>query len=85
MQGDPPQLDDCEALMVKGGKLTWWDGSTPVEIDPAERMAIGSGWQFAIAAMDHGKLAKDAVIYAATRDNGTGDGVDVIRPKRGRA
>src|SRR5687767_2969429 len=42
----------------------------PVELDKYE--AMGSGEQFALAAMDFGKSAKEAVKYAATRDAGTG-------------
>lgn len=34
--------------------------------------AIGSGWQFALSAMDFGRSAKEAVEYAATRDSCTG-------------
>lgn len=37
-----------------------------------ELQAIGSGSQFAVSAMDHGKTAKEAVEYAMTRDPGTG-------------
>ena len=38
----------------------------------AHRWAIGSGGEFAIAAMDHGASAIDAVRYAHTKDNNTG-------------
>ena len=41
--------------------------------------AIGSGWQFALAAMDFGKCAKGAVKYAATRDSNTGGKISVAR------
>lgn len=39
--------------------------------------AVGSGEQFAIAALDFGKSAKEAVEYAATRDCCTGLTVNV--------
>jgi ATP-dependent protease HslVU (ClpYQ) peptidase subunit len=39
----------------------------PVEI-LSPNYAIGSGSQWATAAMDHGKSAKEAIEYAATRD-----------------
>ncbi len=39
--------------------------------------AEGSGYAFAIAAMDFGKSAKEAIKYTATRDNGTGGRIRV--------
>lgn len=39
--------------------------------------AIGSGENFALAALDFGKSAEDAVKYAAKRDSGTGVKVSV--------
>lgn len=41
--------------------------------------AIGSGWQYALSAMDFGKCAKGAVEYAATRDVYTGGKISVMR------
>jgi hypothetical protein len=43
--------------------------------------ADGSGYKFALGAMDHGKSAKDAVKYAMTRDIYTGGKVKVIKVK----
>lgn len=40
--------------------------------------AIGSGYKFALAAMDFGKSAKEAVEYAATRDTYTGGKIFVF-------
>jgi len=40
--------------------------------------AMGSGEEFALAALDHGKTAEDAVAYAATRDSGTGGKIRVF-------
>lgn len=40
--------------------------------------AMGSGWQWAIAAMDMGRSAQDAVEYAKTRDSCTGGRVNVF-------
>lgn len=42
---------------------------------------LGSGGDFALAAMDFGKSAKEAVKYAATRDCATGGRVRVIKGK----
>lgn len=41
--------------------------------------AIGSGWQFALSAMDFGRSAKEAVEYAATRDCCTGGTITSLR------
>lgn len=41
--------------------------------------AIGSGWQYALSAMDFGKCATGAVEYAATRDSCTGGKISVVR------
>ena len=43
--------------------------------------AMGNGWQWAMAAMDFGKTAKQAVEYAKTRDIYTGGKVRVIKVK----
>ena len=43
--------------------------------------ANGSGWTWAMAAMDFGKSAKDAVKYAMTRDFYTGGKIKVIKVK----
>ena len=40
--------------------------------------SIGSGSEFAIAAMDFGKSARESVEYAATRDSKTGGKVKVF-------
>lgn len=41
-------------------------------------IALGSGRDFALAAMDHGKSAKEAIKYAMTRDNCTGGRIRVF-------
>lgn len=40
--------------------------------------AIGSGQDYAVAAMDHGDSAAEAVAYSATRDVGTGGTIRVF-------
>lgn len=42
---------------------------------------LGSGGDFALAAMDFGKSAKEAVKYAATRDCATGGRIKTIKVK----
>ena len=45
--------------------------------------SIGSGYRFGLAALDHGKSAKEAVEYAATRDIYTGGKITVFSVETG--
>lgn len=54
-------------------------------IDSVEcNYAIGSGSSFALAAMDFGRTAKDAVKYAMTRDVYSGGKISVCDVKTGK-
>lgn len=70
---DMPKVEDgCWVLvLMPDGKVRQYDehGRWFEESPPC---AIGSGQRFAIAAMDLGKTAGDAVRYASTRDIFTG-------------
>lgn len=75
-------VPEANAFVIDGGKLfrigcsseaIFW--KSPVECNDA----MGSGSSWAIAAMDFGKSAVDAVKYAATRDNGTGGQIKVYQ------
>lgn len=74
--GDITHDINCEAFWAKDGKI--YDSQiidgyvSACEIDPKLCWAIGSGASFALAAMDLGKTAEQAVKYAATRDMCTG-------------
>lgn len=50
----------------------------PFEYPIDKPTAIGCGFQFALAAMDHGKTAPEAVAYAATRNVYTGGLITVV-------
>lgn len=50
----------------------------PVRYDKDQAMAIGSGRDFALAAMHLGKSAAEAVEVACALDSGCGDGVDAL-------
>ena len=45
--------------------------------------SVGSGSEYALAALDHGKTAKEAVEYAMTRDIYTGGKVNVYDIEKG--
>jgi ATP-dependent protease HslVU (ClpYQ) peptidase subunit len=68
---------ECSGYAVDGGKLmlVGHDDNTGVwkqELDPSNPDAIGSGSAYALAAMDMGASAEDAVRAAMKRDIYTG-------------
>lgn len=80
---EPPSVGRYFQALVVGvreGKLfcEYWD-TTFYAAEIGQKIAIGSGWFWATAAMDFGRDAKTAVEYAATRDGFTGGGVDSVR------
>lgn len=78
-EGEPPKLSgqfSCLALRPDGSVVQYDDqGRSFPEMVP---MAIGSGMRFAIAAMDLGKSAEQAVRYACTRDIYSGGEIAVL-------
>jgi hypothetical protein len=50
------------------GQLWYYQGSKSFKLRSDKPYAIGSGSDFALAAMDLGKTAEEAVSFAATRD-----------------
>jgi len=79
---DKPKWDiECTAFLVSAGAV--YQCFVTSDGDPCKSRltyseAIGSGAAFALAALDHGKSALDAVAYAATRDTGTGGEIQVF-------
>lgn len=76
---------ECSAIAVRNSEV--WHCVIDEEGAPcASRLdyndAMGSGSTWAIAAMDHGKSAKQAVKYAATRDSATGGKISVFDVKK---
>jgi hypothetical protein len=73
---EKPVVDKMEAIVISAVdrrimKVELYDYTLhPFEIDGP--FAIGTGWMWAVAAMDHGKAAVNAVEYAVTRDVYTG-------------
>lgn len=74
---------DCSAVVVIGSSVysasVDCDSKTFFASPKNESFAIGSGGNLALAAMDFGKSASDAVKYAATRDLYTGGKISVVR------
>lgn len=72
--------DDWQPLLVieKDGSISFYDRSrSPVRYEQ-ERIAIGSGRDFAMAAMHLGKSAVEAVEVACALDSGCGNGIDAL-------
>jgi len=73
----------ASAFVVDDGKVYQCDiqsgkyNVTPIDFD----MALGSGCDFALSAMDFGKTPKEAVKYAMTRDCATGGKIQVVKVK----
>ena len=80
-KGNKPVIVDDDAfsaIVIKKGKCCQYDkGLVPLYSEPYA--AIGSGAKFAIAAMDCGKSAKDAVKIARRRDSYTGGHIHTIK------
>lgn len=79
---DPPRWEiDCSAFLVRAGKVYQClvsEKGEPTISELSYSDAIGSGWIFALAALDLGKTTKGAILYAMTRDTGTGGKVTVF-------
>lgn len=79
---DPPRWPiELVAILVESGSVYIVGVSSDGEPwrEPLEvSRCIGSGYQYATAAIDFGKSAPEAVAYAATRDSGTGGKISVF-------
>lgn len=77
-------LPECSAIVADNGKAYSVTINEDGNVDRFELkadFAMGSGGDFALASMDHGKSAKDAVKYAITRDIYSGGRVREIKVK----
>ena len=83
---DKPDIKpDCSALLVKDKRcyLVAFNGDYCAVSENEYPHSIGSGGDFAIAAIDMGKTAREAVEYAITRDSGSGGKVHVYDIEKG--
>lgn len=82
-----PSPVECSGYAVDAGKLMMigHDDTTGIwkqDLDPANPDAMGSGAQYALAAMDMGASAEDAVRAAMKRDIYTGGAVRTVTIKQ---
>jgi 20S proteasome alpha/beta subunit len=77
---DFPDKDKTSHLLVIStkGEMRVYDGHPVPAVFEVERMAIGSGRDYAEAAMFLGKTAREAVEVACHFDNGCGNGIDTL-------
>lgn len=75
----PTKGTDATLLVIElGGRaLLYWDGPVPVELEDGF-IAIGSGSDFATAAMHLGKSAREAVEVACLFCTSCGNGIDEL-------
>jgi hypothetical protein len=74
---DKKLMKKFDAIVIDGKKNVWWydDGPTRFHIDHPFH-AIGTGAQYAMAAMQLGASAKEAVLFAAESKTSTNAYVD---------
>lgn len=78
--GEKPKVGDgFHAILIKNGDLYVIENKL-VLMKPTRRFfAVGSGRDFAMAAMLLGKTAKEAIAIAAQLDVDTGEKIDVLK------
>ncbi len=73
------EMGDAQLIgITHDGELWSYAGSHSCKLRADMPIAIGSGRQFALAAMDLGKSAEEAIIYASSRDMFTNNVVQTI-------
>lgn len=75
--GVKPKLEDFSGLVISNGKA-FLLGQLLVLMPLDDKYAVGSGRDFAIAAMQLGKTAKESVEFAAQFDAWTGYEVETL-------
>lgn len=69
---------DATLMVVERGKVRFYVASpAPMEVEDSQ-VAIGSGRDYAQAAMALGKTAREAVELACRFDTGCGNGIDTL-------
>ena len=83
----PTLVPECCSIVIIKGKAylnTVGEHGAAYQSELTFSDAIGSGSSFALAALDHGKTAKQAVEYAAKRDPFTGGKITVFDVETGK-
>ncbi|MBW6389667.1 MULTISPECIES: 20S proteasome subunit A/B [Halomonadaceae] len=78
-RNDKPHVTRVE-MIIAGPDGVFEMFNKLVRIPVSGPVAYGTGWKWALAAIDHGKSAIEAVEYAKTRDHDTGGEVQSVTP-----
>lgn len=81
----PEVTPDCNAIYAKDGKayIVTFNSGYCMHTELECSHSIGSGWKFALSALDFECDAKKAVLFAADRDCHTGGKVRVFNVESG--
>lgn len=77
-QRDNEHWDGLLVITPEGAVLKYENTPYPVRLDPGQKVAIGSGRDFAVAAMHLGLSATEAVKLACELSTGCGNGIDFM-------
>lgn len=79
----PPQLEDDDGysamVVCPDGQVLMYEGNTPIDMGVNVPMSIGSGSVYALAAMDAGASAEEAVKIAMKRDVFSGGTITTVQ------
>lgn len=78
-RNDKPHVSRVE-MIIAGPDGVFEMFNKLVRIPVKGPVAYGTGWKWALAAIDHGKSAVEAVEYAMTRDHDSGGKVQSVEP-----
>ena len=87
VHNDKPDIEPgCQAFLVKDGAchLVLFNGDYCAISKNNYNHSLGSGGDFALAALDFGKNAKEAVKYAMTKDCYSGGKINVYDIKKAK-
>ena len=72
---------NSHGFLLKDGVITYLytDGLKIREITQNNSLSVGSGSEWALAALDMGKTTEEAIKYAMTRDNSTGGKIRIYK------
>ncbi|MCC5884210.1 MAG: 20S proteasome subunit A/B [Halomonas sp.] len=79
LRNDKPHVTRVE-MIIAGPDGVFEMFNKLVRIPVKGPVAYGTGWKWALAAIDHGKCAVEAVEYAISRDHDSGGEIQAITP-----
>lgn len=68
-ENDKAKLGLCMLVVSPKGKITQYEGTTPIRVSRTKYIAIGTGSAIALGALHHGATAVEAVRAAIAHDS----------------